>query len=68
MLQSLYPTFKGVLQPLCKSTKTPFDDMAVDPTVDELESLMTDLKIPFPVVVPMDFDAAEDLTDEEIAG
>jgi hypothetical protein len=61
MLQSLYPAFKGVLQPLCKSTKTPFDDMAVDPTVEELETLMTDLKIPFPEVTPIDFEAPEDL-------
>lgn len=61
LIQSLYPTFKGVLQPLCNSTKTPLDNLAVDPTVKMLEDLMTELEIAIPTVVPIDFESDEDL-------
>lgn len=60
MLQSMYPTFKGVLQPLTNSTKTPLDNTAVDPTVEMLETLMEELNIPIPVVIPIDFDSPDD--------
>ena len=66
LLQSTYPTFKGVLQPFCKSTKTKLDDKLVDPAVELLEDVMNEKGIPIPVVTPVDFDSDEDLPDEEI--
>lgn len=66
VMQMVYPGFKGALQPLAKHSKSPFDDMAVDPTVEMLEALMDELEIPIPVVVPIDFESEEDLPDEEV--
>lgn len=59
-LQTLYPAFKGVLEPLAHSTKTTVDDQVADPTVKMLEDLAKEVGVDLPVVVPIDFSTPEE--------